>query len=188
MRLTGGEGRGRRLRGPGREGVRPTTDRVREALFDVLGARVRDAAFLDAYAGTGAVGIEALSRGASRVVFLERNPRLLRLIGLNLEVGAWAGTCEIIPGDVVGSLERLAERPGRMDIVFLDPPYEEPPGPDLLAAAARLLRPSGLLVVEHRSSRPAGIPDDGCLRPVRTYRHGDTSLTTFAPGAGGTAR
>jgi 16S rRNA (guanine(966)-N(2))-methyltransferase RsmD len=156
---------------------------VREALFDVLGTRIDNARFLDAYAGTGAVGVEALSRGAARVVFLERDPRMLRLVAANLRVGAWRGTAVLVAGDVERSLRRLARGRERFGVIFLDPPYDDPPGAPILAAAGRLLEPSGILVVEHRAARPLAAPAGGNLLAVRTYRHGDTALTTFAPAA-----
>ena len=99
MRFTGGEARGRGIKGPRGGGLRPTSDRVREAIFDILGGRVPGARFLDAFAGTGAVGLEALSRGAARAVFLERDRRALRLIRENLDLAPWAGSFAIIEGD-----------------------------------------------------------------------------------------
>jgi 16S rRNA (guanine(966)-N(2))-methyltransferase RsmD len=162
---------------------------VREALFDILGTRVRGGAFLDAFAGTGAVGIEALSRGAARAVFLERDRRMQRLIARNLQTGDWQGRSELIPGDAAASIARLAARGDSFAIVFLDPPYEHPPGPELLEACGRLLQRDGLLVVEHRAARPLAGPAHGAPVPVRTYRYGDTALSTFAPPAGpGTKR
>jgi 16S rRNA (guanine(966)-N(2))-methyltransferase RsmD len=154
---------------------------VREALFDILGARVRGAAFLDAFAGTGAVGVEALSRGAARVVFLERDRRMLRLIARNLQLGDWRGTFELIPGDVQASMAMLTGRGETFAIVFLDPPYQDPPEAALLGIAGRLLRSGGLVVVEHLAARPIPPPGEAALVPVRTYRYGDTALSTFAP-------
>ncbi|MGH9797711.1 MAG: 16S rRNA (guanine(966)-N(2))-methyltransferase RsmD [Candidatus Polarisedimenticolia bacterium] len=178
MRLTGGEGRGRPLRGPRGTAVRPTADRVREALFDVLGARFEGSDFLDGFAGTGAVGIEALSRGARLVTFLEKDRLMLRLIATNLEVGEWQGEPEIVPGDVTHSVHILLDRGRRFEVIFLDPPYDRPAGPALLEAAAGLLASSGILVIEHRAAEPA--EPGSALRAVRSYRHGDTALTTFA--------
>lgn len=177
MRLTGGEARGRRLKVPRGSVVRPTADRVREALFDILGARVRGARFLDAYAGTGAVGCEALSRGAGRVVFLERERRALALIEENARAGPWSGEVEIVSGDARRSLLRLGRRNERFDIVFLDPPYEESGIPEMMVLAARVLAAGGALVVEHRSSRAiAPLPEEVALA-LRSYRYGDTTLT-----------
>ena len=177
MRLTGGEARGRRLKVPRGSLLRPTADRVREALFDILGARVLGARFLDAYAGTGAVGCEALSRGAIRVVFLERERRALDLIGENARAGPWSGEVEIIAGDARRSLRQLARRNERFDIVFLDPPYEESGIPEMMVLAARVRAPGGALVLEHRSSRVIDpLPEEVALA-LRSYRYGDTTLT-----------
>ena len=181
--MTGGQGRGRPIKGPRGLGLRPTADRVREALFDILGARVEGALFLDAFAGTGAVGIEALSRGAQRVVFLERDRRAIRLIGENLDLGAWSGSSHVMEGDVGGSIARLAREGTRFSIVFLDPPYDAADHAELLRGAARILEPDGILVLEHRSSTRIESLPEACVRPLRTYRYGDTSLTTLLPAA-----
>lgn len=185
MRVTGGEARGRRLRGPGGLPIRPTSDRVRKALFDVLGARVAGSSFLDVCAGSGAVGIEALSRGARHAVFLERDRRAARLIRRNLGLARWSGSHELMEGDVARSLAVLSGRGARFLIVFLDPPYDAPRTTEMIAAAAALLEPDGVLVVEHRSGAvfaPAAGPS--IVRQGRTYRHGDTSLTLFTLTAG----
>jgi 16S rRNA (guanine(966)-N(2))-methyltransferase RsmD len=187
LRLTGGSARGRRIRGPGRLRIRPTSDRVREALFDILGDRVAEATFLDCYAGTGAVGIEALSRGARRVLFLERDRAALEIIRTNLALESWRELAEVIAGEVEHSLDRLARRDDRCDIIFLDPPYDPPVDPRVLRAAAGLLDPLGVLVVEHRSNQGVEAPEGGLLRPARRYRYGDTALSSFVP-AGGAAR
>jgi 16S rRNA (guanine966-N2)-methyltransferase len=185
LRLTGGEARGRRIKGPRGLDIRPTADRVREALFDILGPRVGGRVFLDAYAGTGAVGVEALSRGARRVVFLEGDRRAIRLIEENLKIGPWSGAVEVIQGDVPRSLERLARRTECFDFVFLDPPYDHPSLTRALTSAGRLLAEGGVLVVEHRSTlriEALGLS----LRPARSYKYGDTSLTLLlAPGDSG---
>jgi len=184
LRLTGGGARGRRLKAPRGHLVRPTADRVREALFDILGARVDGARFLDVYAGTGAVGCEALSRGAARAVFLERDRRSLELIEHNLMLGPWAGAAEILAGEARRSLQDLDRRMERFDVIFLDPPYDDPELDDVLALAARMLTPRGALVVEHRSSRAIEAPSDGPLLKLRSYRYGDTSLTVARAAEG----
>lgn len=183
MRLTGGEARGRRLKALRGPLIRPTADRVREALFDILGARVRGARFLDVYAGTGAVGCEALSRGAVRVVFLERHRGALSLIRDNLRLGPWSVSSEIIEGDACGSLRELARLGARFDILFLDPPYDDPGLPDALALASRLLDRDGLLVLEHRFCAAVAAPGGSALLPVRSYRYGDTALTIWRAGS-----
>jgi len=183
VRLTGGEGRGRILRGP-RTGawLRPTSDRVREAIFDILGQRVPGSAFLDAFAGTGAVGIEALSRGAGRVVFIERDRRALRLIASNLAVGTWSGSNEVLPVPLERSLDKLQSRRELFDLIFLDPPYDAPAGDLPIGRLASLLLPDGRLMVEHRSDHPPGREGQGVVL-LKSYRHGDTTLSLFARAA-----
>jgi len=184
-RILGGGGRGRRLAEPVPGATRPTSARVRQAIFDILGTRVLEADFLDAYAGTGAVGIEALSRGARRVVFIENDPDAVRAIGVSL--AAWpAGTVELIAGDVGRALERLEENGTRFTIAFLDPPYGDPGLALALERAAGLVAPGGILVIEHRRADRLEAP--AAIRVVggRTYDHGDTALTTFIlPGPDG---
>ena len=177
MKLTGGEARGRRLKGPRGQWLRPTSDRVREALFDILAARVEGSLFLDAFAGTGAVGIEALSRGAARAVFVESDRRALRLIAENLALGRWHGRSEVLAGNVGQTLRALAIRTTRFGVIFVDPPYETDLTQPLLAGFAPLLAPAGALVLEHRFGRDIELPPDEDLAPLRTYRYGDTCLS-----------
>jgi len=177
LRLTGGEARGRRLKVPRGRLIRPTADRVREALFDILGVRVVKARVLDVYAGTGAVGCEALSRGAGRVVFIERDRRAVDLIALNLKTGPWGGAADVVVGEARRSLMDLDRRGERFDIIFLDPPYDDPVLTDDLILAERLLAPDGALIVEHRSSRPIDLPAENREFAIRSYRYGDTTLT-----------
>jgi 16S rRNA (guanine(966)-N(2))-methyltransferase RsmD len=150
---------------------------VREALFSILGLRVEGARFLDVYAGTGAVGCEALSRGADRVVLVERDPAALGLIAENLKLGAWSGAAEIVRGDACKVLARLETAGRRFDIIFLDPPYDDSRLQETLGVAARLLAPGGMAIVEHRSSSVA-VPPAG-LDGFRSYRHGDSALTVW---------
>ncbi|HET8945493.1 MAG TPA: 16S rRNA (guanine(966)-N(2))-methyltransferase RsmD [Candidatus Polarisedimenticolia bacterium] len=186
LRILGGADRGRRLQGESVAGVRPTPARVREALFDILGARVPGAAFLDLYAGTGAVGLEALSRGAARSVFVERGRAVSRALAANVGLVARPGSAEILQEEAGSALRRLTGRGDRFQVVFLDPPWDEGPGEDDLLMAAALLAPAGILVHEHRSGRNVSFPDEARLRPGRSYRYGDASLSLFHrdPGAG----
>ena len=127
-------------------------------------------AFLDVCAGSGAVGIEALSRGARHVVFLERDPRAVRLIRDNLGVGSWGGTHEVLQGEAGRSLDLLAGRSATFQVAFLDPPYDAGRIEVLIAATGSRLEPRSRTEID-----PAG--GGGRLRRRRTYRHGDTSLT-----------
>ena len=176
MRIIGGEARGRRIKSPpGR--VRPTSDRVREALFNILRDRIKGAAFLDLFAGSGAVGLEALSRGASRVVFVEDNPSRVKAIRSHVREFGWAERSTIAR---LGADRFLDGITTAFDIVFVDPPYHtgqmEVVIPRLLSS--RALGSGTLLVLEHLSSAPVEIMDDQ-LEPLRTYRYGDTTLSLF---------
>lgn len=157
--------------------MRPTSDRVREALFDVLGARIEGARFLDVYAGTGAVGCEALSRGADRAVFVERDPAALKIIAQNVKIATWSGAIEILRGEACAVLDRLAAAARRFDVVYVDPPYDDPRPEVTVELAARVLAPQGVVVLEHRSRTAATTPPG--LRRFRTYRHGDSALTVW---------
>lgn len=179
MRVIAGKAKGRRLSVPKRKGVRPTSDYLREALFDILGSSIRGMRFLDLYAGSGAVGIEALSRGGAEVVFLEQDAACLRVLRENLKI-AGLGARHVIAGDVLRVLPRLTRQGEGFDVIFLDPPY----GTGLarrtldVVASGDLLPPRGLVIVEHfaKESLP---PQIGRLRRVREKKHGQTMLTFY---------
>jgi 16S rRNA (guanine966-N2)-methyltransferase len=125
MRIIAGTYRGRRLKTLKSGHLRPTSDQLRETLFDVLGPGVAGASFLDAYAGSGAVGLEALSRGAREVVFLEHHKPAIELIRTNLKDLNVESGFRILNRPVITALERLGEEGARFDVVFLDPPYDQ---------------------------------------------------------------
>ena len=183
MRIIGGELKGRRLRAPTWAGLRPTSDKLRETLFNVVAPRIAGARVLDLYAGTGAIGIEALSRGAAHATFVDRDPRALKLIEENLRHCDVSDRYAIIrlrlPGGTPQSLPT-----GTFDLVVLDPPYDDPDLPASLAAADRLLARDGLLVLEHARRRPA--PDVvGRLRRTRDLASGDSALAFYSATEGG---
>ena len=174
MRVIAGIARGVPLAGPRDRGTRPITDRVKETLFGILGERVLDARVLDLYAGSGAIGIEALSRGAAHAVFVERSRQALGFIGLNLDRTHLRERAEVIGSPVVRFLAS-ADPQEPFDLAILDPPYEER---DILAPLERLvplLAPGAAVVVKHfwRTEMP---PVEG-LRPWRERRFGETALT-----------
>ena len=173
MRIIAGEFRSRRLKSIPGDATRPTPDRLREALFNILQARIEGATFLDAYAGTGAVGIEALSRGASHVYFLERNRAALEAIRENLASLAVERRATVAAGPVLQTLSRF-----QADIAFLDPPYplerEYRAALDILGEA-----PPHLVIVQH-SSRFTLEESYGALKRTRVVRQGDNALTFFA--------
>ena len=172
MRVIGGEFRSRRLKAvPGLE-TRPTPDRLREALFNVLAPRIVDSVFMDVYAGTGAVGIEALSRGARRAIFVEKSRIAAGVIRENLSALGLNDRAEVFTGKAAAVLERSSA-----DIVFVDPPYELEREYDL-AMNALAGGGSGLVIAQH-ASRVQLSPEYGRLRRYRVLRQGDNSLSLY---------
>ena len=178
MRIIAGTLKGRRLETPTWDGLRPSSDKLRETLFNVLAPRMDGARFLDGFAGTGAVGFEALSRGAEHVIFIERDPRACRLIEENARRCGVAGGYTILRGGVVETARR--EALGPFDLVFLDPPYVEKGDKyvrDAMTAAMQWLTPDGRLVMEHATREP--LDAVAGARLVRTLKSGDTTLSFF---------
>lgn len=181
MRVIGGRYKSRRLKTlPGLK-TRPTSDRLRETLFNVVGPRVAGAIFADCYAGSGAVGIEALSRGAEWVYFLENFRPATRVIAENLgKLGLTEGF-EILALDVVAGLRQLEGRPARLDIVFLDPPYraaEEYERALGFLGQASLLAPGATVIAEHHPKQSLA-EGYGALARVRTLRQGSAVLCFY---------
>lgn len=182
MRVIAGSLKGRRLKAPAWEGLRPTSDRLRETLFNVLAPRLAGARVLDGFAGTGGLGIEALSRGAVHATFIERDRRAQALIAENLAHCGIAKGYAIIRASVDRGLERLRLSRGgeRFDLVLLDPPYDLAAEAirETLTGAGRLLAPDGVVVLEHSRRRPA--PDAaGRLVLTRRLVTGDSALAFY---------
>ena len=172
MRVIAGEFRSRRLKTlPGLE-TRPTPDRLRETLFNVLTPLLADSIFLDAYAGSGAVGIEALSRGARRAIFVEKNHSAVAVIRDNLAALRLESRAEVYTGKTLAVLERVAA-----NIVFLDPPYQKE---NEYESALNALGASGAkLVVAQHASRAVLKPEYGNLKRYRIIKQGDNSLSFY---------
>ncbi len=174
MRVIAGEFRSRRLKTlPGRA-LRPTSDRLRETLFSVLGEEIVGKIFVDAYAGTGAVGIEALSRGAARAIFIENNAKAVQVLRENVRALGIKEKAQVIERPVKTALRGIAA-----DVVFLDPPYQEAREYEV---ALTLLgeSPPDLVIAEH-ASRVELQSVYGALERVRVLRQGDSSLSFFRP-------
>jgi 16S rRNA (guanine(966)-N(2))-methyltransferase RsmD len=170
MRVIAGELRSRRLKTvPGLD-TRPTPDRLRESLFNILAPRIEGLIFLDAYAGTGAVGIEALSRGAARAIFIERSRKAVEVLRENLASLSLTARADLIQGRVLHHLPNY-----RADIVFLDPPYELE---GEYAEALNLLSGAPLVIAQH-AARLRLAPAYGRFAHTRTVRHGDNALSFF---------
>jgi 16S rRNA (guanine966-N2)-methyltransferase len=201
MRIIAGRFRGRRLKAPPGHRVRPTSDSLRETLFNVLGASVEGARVLDAFAGTGALGLEALSRGAREATFVERDPAALRVLQENIDACGVEDACVIIRGDFPIALRRRRaredvrsrrerstgtppapdDRRHAFDLILLDPPYEIRDVLDIVASAAPLVAPHGSVVLEHSRRRPS--PEEaGPLRRTRVLTAGDSALSWYAAG------
>jgi len=177
VRVIAGSLKGRRLKVPSWPGLRPTSDKLRETLFNILAPRTSGARVLDAYAGTGAIGIEALSRGAAHVTFVERDRRAQALIAENLAHCAVPADAYVIIRASVG--RALADlHAASFDIMIFDPPYDEAID-GVLAGAAELLAPGGVLVLEHARRRPAG-ERLGALQRSRDVVSGDSALAFYA--------
>jgi 16S rRNA (guanine966-N2)-methyltransferase len=183
MRIIAGSFKGRRLRAPTWDGLRPTSDKLRETLFNIVMARLPDARVLDVFAGSGAVGLESLSRGATRAVFIEQDPRAAALIAENAALCGASDRCVIIRDSALRALQRPIDV-DFFDLVVLDPPYAFEPLGVVIGAAARHLAPGGLLILEHASRRAVPLVEG--TRQVRTVRSGDSALTMFIRGERGT--
>ena len=175
VRVTGGDLRGFQLAEPGGARLRPTSALVREAIFNVLAPRIEGAAVLDLFAGTGALGIEALSRGASRAVFVESHRQSARAIVQSLARAEASERGSVVRGALPGAIGSLD---GPFDLIFLDPPYDSEQAFPTLSEVAPLLAGGGLVVYEHRSrynppERPLGLT----LTDRRVY--GDTAVAFF---------
>jgi 16S rRNA (guanine(966)-N(2))-methyltransferase RsmD len=176
MRVIAGQYKGRNLKTPAWEGVRPTSDKLRETLFNILAPRIDSARFADVYSGTGAVGIEALSRGASHVTFIEKDRRATALIAANLAVCGIREGYTIECGDAATVLRRLPDA-DTFDLVLLDPPYDADPQmvAETLSAAASRTAAAGAIVLERASRREPLLPEG--LERVRDVVAGDSALT-----------
>jgi 16S rRNA (guanine(966)-N(2))-methyltransferase RsmD len=180
MRIIAGAYKGRNLKSPPSMNVRPTSDRLRETLFNVIAPRIDEARFLDLCAGSGAVGIEALSRGASHVTFVDRSRRSCTLIESNLELCRVAEEQQVIYCSEAADFLRQT-RSGPWDLIFFDPPYKD----DYLKTldfvgshSAKLLAPEGLLIVEHhhKNALPETIAN---LHRTRVLKQADSSLSFY---------
>jgi len=180
MRVIAGAHKGRRLLQPKGHDLRPTSGRVKEALFSILGKRTEGARFLDLFAGTGAIGIEALSRGAQVAAFVEPTASSLKVLRANVELCGLAVSAKVYGCSVETFLRRHQSTERPFDIVFADPPYHEGVGASLLSDIARadIIAPGSIVILEHftKTSLPS---EAGRLALIRQYRYGDTSLSVY---------
>ncbi len=176
MRVIAGRFKGRRLASPRWPGLRPTSDKLRETLFSILAPRIEASRVLDGFAGTGALGIEALSRGAAHVTFVDRDRRAMALVAENL------GRCGITDGYAMirGGIEAVAHAAARrpFDLILLDPPYNQVEARTAIETVEPTLARGGMLVLEHARRRPA--PERvGDLVRAREVVSGDSALAFY---------
>ncbi|HKW56097.1 MAG TPA: 16S rRNA (guanine(966)-N(2))-methyltransferase RsmD [Candidatus Acidoferrum sp.] len=187
MRIIAGKYRSRLLKSLKGNALRPTSDRLRETLFDVLGGAVEGARFVDVFAGTGAVGMEALSRGAAEAIFIEKHAQAARLIRGNLDSLGITHAASILAADALMALEKLAARqssaPPLIGFVFVDPPYaahaDYKRTLEFLASnSATFLAPDALIIFQHhhKLSLPTSC---GRLTRTRLLKQGDAALSFF---------
>ena len=185
MRISGGTAKGRKVGtrkafiGKGNsDELRPTASKVREAIFNIIGARIIESRFLDLYAGTGAVGIEALSREASQVVMVEDNAARVAIIKDLLEKFGFAGRATVVKNTVAAFLRKPSQ--ATFDIIFLDPPYASDELKNVLPIIdkSNLLADDGIVIVEHSSKHILSNQFEN-LTLKKTYRYGDTALTLY---------
>lgn len=174
LRVSGGEARGRRLKAP--KNIRPTQGMVKQAIFNMVGPRIEGARVLDLFAGSGALGIEALSRGAAEVTFVDQQPRGLAILRQNLEALGFKARARLVRSDVVRWLESSEDAVGAADFVFLDPPYDDA----VLERSLRVLdrEVTGATVLAEHSRRQQ-LPSLERLRLDRERRYGDTVVTVL---------
>ena len=185
MRVIAGAYRSRRLKGPGKLALRPTSDRLRETLFNVLGSSIQDSLFVDLYSGTGAIGIEAASRGAREVILVESHKGTARLARENIEALGIRNRVELIEDDTLRGLEKLAGRRLLADFIFLDPPYDN--SEEHLKVLeyldlAHLVAPYGIVIVEHRNKTELPGRLDR-LERTRLLEQGDAALSFYSLAA-----
>ncbi len=190
LRIIAGKAKGLNLQVPTGGGTRPMDSRGRGALFNILQTAVPDARVLDLYAGSGSLGLEALSRGAAGCVFVDRDRRAARTLGSNLDAARLDGG-EVLSLPVGTALKTLASRGRRFDLIFFDPPFRDEREAasrrtvlDELAAAGRLLAPEGLLIwrLERRNFHPEELPAELEVTDRREY--GRSLLIILRPGPG----
>jgi 16S rRNA (guanine(966)-N(2))-methyltransferase RsmD len=193
MRVIAGTYRSRRLNTLRGMAMRPTSDRTRETLFNILSTSVLDSVFVDLFAGSGAVGIEALSRGARKAIFVEHFPAAVKLLRANLEslgiavtgpkAKSFAGAAEIIAADAIEGLEQLAARGVKAELIFADPPYADSAAYSALLdwlGDSELIVRGGRAIFEH--SRRLSLPVvAGMLERTRLVQQGDTALSFYLP-------
>ncbi|MCU0572318.1 MAG: 16S rRNA (guanine(966)-N(2))-methyltransferase RsmD [Syntrophobacteraceae bacterium] len=179
MRIVAGRFRGLKLDAPKSRRIRPTADRVREALFSIIASRVPASRVLDLFAGTGALGLEALSRGAVEAVFVDQSAEAVRIIRANIQRLGVAEQVEVLQGGVIQVVRRLAERKSRFDLLFMDPPYGRGLIEIVMPHLGALANSNALLIAEHPAKELAPESSVEWRRVDRRF-YGDTAISFYS--------
>jgi 16S rRNA (guanine(966)-N(2))-methyltransferase RsmD len=180
MRIIAGEFRGRRIKQPASKKVRPTKDRIREAVFNIIAPAVSGSKVLDLFAGSGAYGLEALSRGAEKAVFIEKETESVDSIKENIELLGVEEDSEVITGDVFRKIKELNESKKEFSLIFSDPPYSVGMAKKTLIKIGHydILLHSGIIIIEHNIEE--GLPEaEGDLSLIKTRTYGKTSISIY---------
>jgi 16S rRNA (guanine966-N2)-methyltransferase len=180
MRIIGGEHRGRKIEQPGSGATRPTKDRIREAVFNMIAEKVPGARVLDIFAGSGAYGLEALSRGASGAFFIEKDAEAVRIISENIAVLGVGDRAKVIAEEASVALETVKNEEG-FDLVFSDPPYGQGMSKNILIMINQydIVIPSGFVIIEHHMSE--SLPGtEGSLSICKQKTYGDIRISVFS--------
>ena len=182
LRIISGELKGKKLKVPKNKSIRPTSDRVKEAVFNILGPKVSDGIFLDLFAGSGSIGIEALSRGAKEAVFVDNNNHSLKILKDNLNETNFHNRSRIIYGDCLDIVKILEHNGKLFDIIYMDPPYDIEVQNIIklikMIGDRNLLSDDGVLLVEHRKNKEIN-EKIGVLSKARLKKYGDTYISLY---------
>lgn len=178
IRVIGGSARGRRLKGPKGTAFRPTTGRVKEYIFNILGETIQDAVVLDLFSGSGSLGIEALSRGARHVTFVELDASHTHILEDNLNTCRFREQGRIYRGNVFTQIERMHNSSMQFDLVLADPPFKEKYHQHIVEALTRfpILKHKGLCLIEHEKNDPADESRELALEKSRAFGHVTVSM------------
>lgn len=181
MRVISGKARGLKLNTPKNEDVRPTTDRVKESLFNIINGYIIDGEILDLFAGTGSLGIECLSRGASKCVFVDLNKSSIDIVKSNINKARVEANSEVMNMDFKSAIEKVKNNSYKFDVIFMDPPYYKDMFIDALKKIeqSNILKEDGIIVVEHDTKHE--FPENvGKLCKNRNKKYGNTTLTFYS--------
>jgi 16S rRNA (guanine(966)-N(2))-methyltransferase RsmD len=184
MRIIAGDAKGRRLFSPSGRDTRPTSDLVKGSLFNILGNRVLDAKVLDLFAGTGNLGVEAISRGALSCVFIDNSRESIKIVHQNINMLKYSQFCEVYDNDSIDALRILSRRNLKFNIIFIDPPYHKDIIPQCLKKIGELglLENKGIIAAEHDIKDV--LPDEMAgLAMVRRVSYGDTAMSFYMGSA-----